>query len=86
MLRALFSLLPIKMCVTSMDYALSMSSGERDARRGRDIDFVSSCPSGLWTRNVLRDLNDATDQSTRTEAVGDGSPDAILARARFGKS
>lgn len=70
----------IKMCVTSMDYALSMSAGERDARRGRDIDFVSSCPSGLWTRNVLRDLNDATDQSTRTEAVGDGSPDSILAR------
>ena len=66
----------IKMCVTSMDYALSMSSGERDARRGRDIDFVSTCPSGLWTRNVLRDLNDAT----RTEAVGDGSPDSILAR------
>mmetsp|Transcript_18824 Transcript_18824/g.37984 ORF Transcript_18824/g.37984 Transcript_18824/m.37984 type:complete len:1293 (+) Transcript_18824:109-3987(+) len=70
----------IKMCVTSMDYALSMSSGERDARRGRDIDFVSTSPSGLWTRNVLRDLNDATDQSTRTEAVGDGSPDSILAR------
>jgi len=70
----------IKMCVTSMDYALSMSSGERDARRGRDIDFVSTCPSGLWTRNVLRDLNDATHQSTRTEAVGDGSPDSILAR------
>lgn len=70
----------IKMCVTSMDYALSMSSGERDARHGRDIDFVSTCPSGLWTRNVLRDLADATQQSTRTEAVGDGSPDSILAR------
>ena len=70
----------IKMCVTSMDYALSMKSGERDARRGRDIDFVSTCPSGLWTRNVLRDLNDATNQSTRTEAIGDSSPDSILAR------
>jgi trehalose 6-phosphate synthase/phosphatase len=70
----------IKMCVTSLDYALSMSAGERDARRGRDIDFVSTCPSGLWTRNVLRDLNDATHQSTRTEAVADGSPDSILAR------
>ena len=70
----------IKMCVISIDYALSMTSGEKDARRGRDIGFVSTCPSGLWTRNVLRDLNDATDESARTEAVGDGSPESILAR------
>ncbi|KAL7444630.1 hypothetical protein ACHAXH_008584 [Discostella pseudostelligera] len=70
----------VQMCVTSIDCALSMSFNERDARRGRDIDFVSSCPSGLWTRNVLRDLNDATLQSTKMEAIGDCSPDSILAR------
>mmetsp|Transcript_43467 Transcript_43467/g.91312 ORF Transcript_43467/g.91312 Transcript_43467/m.91312 type:complete len:1357 (+) Transcript_43467:272-4342(+) len=71
----------IQMCVTSIDCALSMSFNERDARRARDIDFVSTCPSGLWTRNVLRDLNDATLESTsKMDAVGDNSPDSILAR------
>ncbi|KAL7543485.1 hypothetical protein ACHAXR_012780 [Thalassiosira sp. AJA248-18] len=72
----------IQMCVTSIDCALSMSFDERDARRGRDIDFVSSCPSGLWTRNVLRDLNDATLGSlgcTKMDAVGASSPDSKVA-------
>ena len=70
----------IQMCVTSIACALSMSLNERDARRGRDIDFVSTCPSGLWTRNVLRDLNESTLESTKMESVGDSSPDSILAR------
>ena len=73
----------IQMCVTSIDAALSMTHDERDARRARDIDFVSTSPSGLWTRNVLRDLNDATLGSlgsTKMDAVGDSSPDSILAR------
>ena len=50
----------IQTAVTSIDKALSMSSQERESRRLRDIEFVSSCPSGTWTRNVLRDLRDAT--------------------------
>lgn len=70
----------IQMCVTSIDCALTMSRSERDARRGRDIDFVSTCPSGLWTRNVLRDLNDATLSSGRMDAVGESSLNSILAR------
>lgn len=75
----------IQKCVTSIDCALCMSLDERDMRLGRDIDFVSTCPSGLWTRNVLRDLNDATlgDGSalgTKMDAVGDNSPDSILKR------
>ena len=70
----------VQMCVTSIDSALSMSVNERDARRVRDIDFVSTCPSGLWTRNVLRDLNDATLQSSKMETIGESSPDSILAR------
>ena len=70
----------VQMCVTSIDCALSMSQSERDARRGRDIDFVSNAPSGLWTRNVLRDLNDATLQGTKMDTIGDSSPDSILAR------
>ena len=50
----------IQMAVTFMDKALTMSIEEKEARRSRDIEFVSSCPSGMWTRNVLRDLRDAT--------------------------
>ncbi|KAL7488757.1 hypothetical protein ACHAW6_014361 [Cyclotella cf. meneghiniana] len=71
----------VLMSVTCIDSALSMSMSERDARRGRDIDFVSTCPSGLWTRNVLRDLNDAThEDSSKREVVGGNSPESILAR------
>lgn len=62
----------VLMSVSTIDSALSMSSDERDARRGRDIDFVSNSPSGMWTRNVLRDLNDATqnDPSNREALLG----------------
>mmetsp|Transcript_10939 Transcript_10939/g.23726 ORF Transcript_10939/g.23726 Transcript_10939/m.23726 type:complete len:1323 (+) Transcript_10939:93-4061(+) len=70
----------IQMCVTSIDSALSMSLDEREARKGRDIDFVSNSPSGLWTRNVLRDLNDATLEGSKLEAIGEASPDTVLAR------
>jgi len=70
----------IQMCVTSIDCALSMSPNERDARRGRDIDFVSTCPSGLWTRNVLRDLSDTMLESKKLDGVGENSPESILAR------
>ena len=69
--------------VTTIDKALSMPRAEREGRRDRDIDFVSTRPSGLWTRNVLRDLDDATlQQSANMEAVSsaDKSLDAILAR------
>lgn len=69
--------------VTTIDKALSMSLNEREGRRDRDIDFVSTCPSGLWTRNVLRDLDDATlQQSANMEAIStvDKSPEAIMAR------
>ncbi|KAL7548856.1 hypothetical protein ACHAWF_012115, partial [Thalassiosira exigua] len=69
----------VQMCVQTIDHALGMSFEERDARRGRDIDFVSTCPSGLWTRNVLRDLNDAT-LKRGLVAVGEGTPDAVAAR------
>jgi len=45
---------------TSLDEALSMQMQERIGRRERDITFVSKSPSGMWTRNVLRDLKDVT--------------------------
>jgi len=58
----------IKMTSTMIDTALSMSVEEKNSRRERDIHFVSTSPSGQWTRNVLRDLNDvvlASDGSDR---------------------
>jgi trehalose 6-phosphate synthase/phosphatase len=49
----------IQMTITTIDKALSMDMQEREGRRYRDIDFVSTSPSEKWTRNVLRDLRDA---------------------------
>jgi len=66
----------VQAVVTSIDCALSMSINERDARRSRDIDFVSTCSSGIWSRNVLRDLNDATLHSAKMESVNESSLDA----------
>ena len=48
----------VKFVSTTIDKALSMSLEEKLSRRERDIHFVSTSPSGQWTRNVLRDLND----------------------------
>ena len=50
----------IQMTATSIDTALSMTLEEKISRRERDIQFVSTSSSGLWTRRVLRDLNDVT--------------------------
>lgn len=47
-----------KLASTVIDKALSMSEEEKKSRRERDIHFVSTSPSGQWTRNVLRDLHD----------------------------
>lgn len=50
----------IQNTIITIDKALSMDMQEREGRRYRDIDFVSGSPSDKWTRNVLRDLRDAT--------------------------
>jgi len=49
----------IQMTITTIDKALTMDKQEREGRRYRDIDFVSTSPSDKWTKNVLRDLKDA---------------------------
>ncbi len=48
----------VKLASTVLEQALSMSVEEKASRRERDIHFVSTSPSGQWTRNVLRDLHD----------------------------
>ena len=49
----------IQVTVTTIDHALIMGMKEREGRRYRDIEFVSTSPSSKWTKNVLRDLKDA---------------------------
>jgi trehalose 6-phosphate synthase/phosphatase len=58
----------IKMTVTTIDKALTMDRKEREGRRYRDIDFVSTSPSDKWTKNVLRDLKDAMTMQTGSES------------------
>jgi len=57
----------IQMFSTSLEKSLRMEKEEREGRRARDIDFVSSCPSAKWTKNVLRDLNEATASPSEDE-------------------
>lgn len=68
----------IQMTITTIDKALSMEYEEKEGRRYRDLDFVSNCPSDKWVRNVLRDLNDVTNSSSRgkssTNTSSSGTP------------
>lgn len=62
---------------TSIDTALTMSMEEKISRRERDIKFISSSSSGLWTRRVLRDLADVT-MSAANENIKDSTNGAGL--------
>ena len=71
----------IKMTVTTIDKALTMDRKEREGRRYRDIDFVSTSPSDKWTKNVLRDLKDAMAMQTGSEsqsASSSSTPSMIM--------
>ena len=46
----------MKLTLSTVDRALTMSKEEREGRHLRDIDFVSSSGSDKWIQNVLRDL------------------------------
>lgn len=50
---------------TSIDTALAMPLEQKISRRERDIQFVSSSSSGLWTRRVLGDLADVTTSTAK---------------------
>jgi trehalose 6-phosphate synthase/phosphatase len=66
----------IQMTITTIDKALSMDYREKEGRRYRDLDFVSNCPSDKWVRNVLRDLNDATESAGRGKSSTNNSSSA----------
>lgn len=55
---------------TAMDTALTMSLEEKTSRHERDITFVASSSSGLWTRRVLKDLTDVTAATERESSSG----------------
>lgn len=50
----------IQMTVAAIDKALTMKDEEKEGRSNRDTKFITSCTSSQWTKNVLRDLSDAT--------------------------
>jgi len=50
----------IQTVALSIDKALTMGTEEREGRVMRDIEFISTCPSSKWTKNVLRDLHEVT--------------------------
>jgi trehalose 6-phosphate synthase/phosphatase len=64
----------IQMTITTIDKALSMDMQEREGRRYRDIDFVSTSPSEKWTRNVLRDLSDAIYRQPQGDTSSSSTP------------
>jgi trehalose 6-phosphate synthase/phosphatase len=64
----------VQMTVTTMDKALSMSLPEREGRRYRDIDFVSTCPSAKWTQNVLRDLRESVIRQPTEKSSSSSTP------------
>lgn len=43
---------------SAIDKALTMDDNEREGRRHRDAEFVSSSPSAQWAANVLRDMKE----------------------------
>ena len=66
----------------ALDIALSMTAGECDRRRQRDIQFVSSHPSSLWTKEIISDLQHLkTFAEDKTKKVGSVLlPDPLLTK------
>jgi trehalose 6-phosphate synthase/phosphatase len=76
----------IQMTVTTIDKALTMKAEEKQGRRIRDAAFVSSSPSGLWARKILRDLTDATIATSNNSTMDDNdSDDTSIMGTKFDK-
>ena len=74
----------IKMTVTCIDKALTMSEAEKEGRRCRDESFVTSCTSAQWAKDVLNDLFDATAVTLSDD--DDESDDTSIMGTKFDKS
>ncbi|GMI02684.1 hypothetical protein TrVE_jg6927 [Triparma verrucosa] len=58
-----------------LDTALKMDISEKETRRGRDLDFVSTRTASKWSKHVLRDLREAVEASSKEDGsnvVSDG--------------
>jgi trehalose 6-phosphate synthase/phosphatase len=65
----------IKSWKASLDEALSMTLEERRGRKERDIDYVTSRPSPLWTKQIL---NDMMSMSETVNASGVGRASSVI--------
>jgi len=54
----------------TLDESLRMSLREREARKFRDIEYVISRPSPVWTKQIINDM-----MSTSSTSNGDGNDD-----------
>lgn len=62
----------------ALDAALRMEPGEREGRRARDLDHVSSRPSALWTRQILDDMWTVCGRPASAAGGGDGVTSRVL--------
>ena len=62
----------------ALDAALRMEPGEREGRRARDLDHVSSRPSALWTRQILDDMWTVCGRPAGAAGGGDGDTSRVL--------
>jgi trehalose 6-phosphate synthase/phosphatase len=64
----------------TLDKAISMDSKECAHRRQRDLGFVTSRPSSMWTKQILKDLNQLRNIKTVAEEVfpEELNPDIVL--------
>ena len=62
----------------SLDQALGMAAIEKTHRRDRDLHFVGSRPSALWTTQVLQDMAVLSREERRVDGVTDMEhPEAV---------
>lgn len=70
----------IQMTVATIDKALTMKDEEKEGRSNRDTKFVMSCTSSQWTKNVLRDLSDATAVTSNGDEEDSVDTNILLAK------
>ena len=65
----------VKLASGKLEQALATTTEMKVSRRDRDIHFISTSPSGQWTKNVLRDLKDV-----KLATAGDDESNKTLSR------
>ena len=68
---------PLKVA-DALEKALMLSSRDKELRRQRDLPFISSHPSGMWTRQVVNDLEQLQSNSGRGSKGAVEGPSPLL--------